>query len=181
MKLISYTGTRPGIQGVGSFAVRLGTNSLYSHTEIMFEPGDGVDHLMPDNNLQPGDNGALWCASSSAGDRMPAWSTKRAGKLGGVRFKRIVLKPEHWFIQDLPRDIFDPHATAQWFVVNQGLAYDYRHIASFVSAPMNLIFSHGVDHYTCTECTAAALGFAQSERFHPGNFPPVIERIGLIG
>lgn len=180
MKLLSYTGIRPGIQGLGSLAVQLGTNSPYSHTEIMFEPGDGVDYLMPDNNLQPSTDGALWFASSSAGDRMPEWSTKRAGKLGGVRFKRNVLKPAHWLVQDLPRDIFNPHDVAQWFVVHQGLAYDYRHIASFASAPMNLIFSHGVDHYTCTECIAAALGFKESHRFHPGNFPPVIERICLI-
>ena len=181
MKLISYTGTRSGIQGIGSVAVLFGTDSDYSHTEIMFEPGDGVEHLMPDGILLAGSEGALWCASASAGDRMPEWSPKRAGKLGGVRFKRIALKPENWYMQDLPKDMFDPVATARWFAVNQGLAYDYRHILSFGGIALNYIFGHGEDHYTCTECTAAALGFAQSERFQPGNFPPVIERSGLIG
>lgn len=180
MKLLSYIGTRPGIAAIGSYLIRRGVKSVYSHTEVLFEPGDGCAHLMPDGSLEPDETGALWCASSTAGDTIPKWSPKRAGGLGGVRFKRIVLKPENWVIQELPTSLFDPTYAAKWFVLNQGLAYDYRHILSFVSIPLNMIIGQGIDCYTCTESCAASLGYSEPERFHPGNLPIVISRINHL-
>lgn len=175
MKLISYTSTRPGIAGVGSLAVRLGTNSKYSHTEIVFEEGDGVDDLMPDGTTKAID-GALWCASSTTLDTIPIYSKVRAGRKGGVRFKRIVINPEHWMVQDIT-GFFDADAVALWFAKNQGMAYDYRGIAGYVGAVANLIFHHSDGKMSCTEACATALGFKESWRFHPGNFPVVVDHI----
>ena len=66
----------------------------------VFEPGDGVDDLMPrDSSVEaaqpstrPDASGALWCASSAAAEPIPLWSPRRAGRRGGVRFKRIILR-----------------------------------------------------------------------------------------
>lgn len=165
------------MQALGSYSVRFGTKSDFSHTEIVFEPGDGVDHLMPDGTTQPDENGAIWCASATALDRMPEWSIYRPNELGGVRFKRFVVNPDHWLIQDATNVHFDPVQVASWFVTNQGHCYDWRHIFSFGGVIMNWIFSNDKDKNTCTEAVAEAMGFSDSWRFHPGNFPNVISRI----
>ena len=175
MKLISYTATRPGIAGIGSLAVRLGTNSKYSHTEIVFEEGDMVDDIMPDGTTKAID-GTLWCASSTTLDIIPSYSLVRPGRKGGVRFKRIKINPDHWFVQDISNH-FDPEQVATWFLQNQGMAYDYRGIAGYVGALANLIFHHNEGKVSCTEACATALGFKDSWRFHPGNLPVVIDRI----
>lgn len=91
MKLASYKGTRAGLMGIGNWLIRLRLRGIYSHSEIVFEPGDGVDALMPDGTCEPDADGALWCVSSTGLERLPTWSPRRAGRLGGVRFKRIVL------------------------------------------------------------------------------------------
>lgn len=178
MKIISYTGTRPGFQAIGSWAVRKGTNSLFSHTELVFEPGDGVDHLMPDGTTEPDENGAVWCASASANDIMPEWSKRRAGHRGGVRFKRIVVDNKKWQWQALS-PVFNPTSAALLLKSMEGLGYDWRHIAGFMGPVFNLIFSHSENKVTCSEICAIALGFAQAHRFHPGNLPPVLERFPL--
>lgn len=178
MKSLSYNSIRPGIQALGSYSVRIGTKSKFSHTEIMFEPGDDVEHLVPDGNLEPID-GAYWCASASAADIIPVWSKRRAGRTGGVRFKRINPNTGHWLIQDLPSEEFSSILAATWFKEHEGLAYDWQHIFSFIGVAANWVFTQGVDKYTCTEACAAALLFKEPERFHPGNFPPVIDRVVL--
>ncbi len=66
MLLASYTSTRPGLQGVANRVIRLRLSGLYSHNELVFFPGDGVDHLMPDGTCEPID-GAYWAWSSVAG------------------------------------------------------------------------------------------------------------------
>ena len=48
MKLAFYIGTRsPWYIGLGNRLVRLRLRSQISHCELLFEPGDGVDDLMP--------------------------------------------------------------------------------------------------------------------------------------
>ena len=173
MKLISYTATRPGFQGLGSIIVRLGTNSPFSHTEIVFEPGDGVDHLMPDGTTEPDADGALWCASATASDVMPVWSKRRQGRKGGVRFKRIVVG-SNWFVQNISHETCSPVGVAQFIKEEEGLAYDWKHIAGFLGPVFNLIFSHGAEKYTCSEICAAAMGMPHAHRFQPGNLPAVI-------
>ena len=175
MKLISYLSTRPGFQGVGSWLVRQGTNSIFSHTEIVFMPGDGVDDLMPDRTTIPNEAGEFWCASATASDIMPSWSARRAGRRGGIRFKRIAISP-NWMEQDIT-DIRNPVDVVNTFLRLEGLAYDWRHIAGFMGPLFNLAFSHSASKFTCTEVCATALGFPEPSRFHPGNLPPAIEFI----
>ena len=116
MKLASYHGTRAGILGLGNILIRLRLRGIYSHSEIVFEPGDGVDALMPDGTCEPDADGALWCVSSTGLEHIPPWSPRRAGKRGGVRFKRIVIKPDHWQLDDMP----GAQAAATWAVLNEG-------------------------------------------------------------
>lgn len=178
MKLISYKAVRPGFQALGSYAVRLRLLSDLSHTEVMFMPGDGVDDLMPDGTCEPDADGAYWCASSTAAEKLPEFSKRRAGKYGGVRFKRIKLDPTHWMVQDIKG--FSARSTAQWFKDNEGMAYDWRHILSFIGMVFYWIFRQGKDHVSCTEACAKAMGFNESENFNPKNLPPVIERINRL-
>lgn len=180
MKLISYVSTRKGpLMAAGSVSVRIGTNSPFSHTELLFEPGDGVEEFIPDRILQPIE-GAYWCASASSADPIPDWSEKRKGRTGGVRLKRIKIKQDHWIQQDLPKELFDPILAMRWFKEHEGLAYDWRHIFSFVGFIFNRTLNHGYDKYTCTEAVASALGFSEPERFHPGNFPAIIHRMTVV-
>ena len=95
MLLASYKSTRPGIQGIANRIIRRRLRGQYSHSEIVFEPTDMVDALMPDGSAAPID-GALWCVSSVAAEKLPPWSQTRAGRFGGVRFKRIALSPDRW-------------------------------------------------------------------------------------
>lgn len=180
MKLLSYTGTRPGFAGLGNRLVRIRLNSPYSHTEVMFEPGDDCDEYMPDGTTEPDATGALWCASASATDRMPNWNelrNHRAGKTGGVRFKRIVVNPANWAVQPFP---FVARDVAYWFGCVEGLAYDWRHILSFLGVVPNLIFGQGDDQYTCAEACAAGGSFKHAEIFDPHNLHLVIERINEV-
>ena len=100
MKLASYVGTRDSIVGLGSRLIRLRLSGIRqalqtdntsfkdplraSHSEIVFEPGDGVDDLMPDGTCRPNEKGELWCVSSVGLERIPHFSTRRAGKRGGA-------------------------------------------------------------------------------------------------
>jgi hypothetical protein len=46
MKLASYKGTRPGIQGIGNILIRWRLEDQISHSELIFEPGDLHHHLV---------------------------------------------------------------------------------------------------------------------------------------
>lgn len=179
MKLLSYTSTRSGFKGLGSLLVRWRLRSEYSHTEMMFEPGDGVEHLVPDGSLEPDADGAYWCASSTATDPMPSYSPRRAGRSGGVRFKRIVPETSKWVIQDLSEK-YDPVATAQWFKIHEGECYDWKHILSFIGTIVNLLLQQSTTKWTCTEACGAALGFHTAEIFDPRNLPVVVDRINEL-
>lgn len=176
MKLISYTGTRSGFAGLGSILVRVRLKSAYSHTEVMFEPGDGVEHLVPDGNLEPTEEG-YWCASSVASDTLPDWSVRRKGKIGGVRFKRIQVDSGKWNIQDCQ---FDPVRAADWFHRHEGECYDWKHIFSFIGIIPNLIFSQSFTKWTCAEACGAAFGFGSPDIFDPHNLPVVTDRCNEI-
>lgn len=151
MLIASYKATRPGMQGVVNRIIRFRLRGQYSHSEIVFEPGDGVDHLMPDGSATPGQDGSLWCASSVAAERLPAHSPRRAGKTGGVRFKRIALDPVHW---DLVRVRCDPASAARWFRGHEGELYDWQLVLGFVS----WLIPQKSQRWTCSEAVAAALG-----------------------
>lgn len=164
MILASYKSTRPGWQGMANRAIRPRLRSIYSHCEVVFEPDDNVGHLMPDRSCDLDAAGALWCASSVAAEALPAHSLRRAGKAGGVRFKRIVLDPDHW---DLRRIAANPLPAAQWFKAHEGELYDWQLILGFVS----WIIPHKAQRWTCSEACAAAIGVPEVEawRFDPAS------------
>ena len=166
MLLASYKSTRPGLQGLFNRMIRLRLRGQYSHSEVVFEPGDGVDYLMPDGTAVLGQDGSLWSASSVAAEALPEFSLRRAGGTGGVRFKRVVLDPARW---DVVKVNLDAVATAQWFRAHEGEMYDWQLILGFLS----WIVPQKDQRWTCSEACAAALGITESEawRFDPVSLP----------
>jgi hypothetical protein len=164
MLLASYKSTRPGLQGLANRAIRLRLRGPYSHTEVVFEPHDQVGCLMPDGTTAPGADGGLWCASSVAAERLPDYSPRRAGRSGGVRFKRIVLDPDRW---DVRRVACSPAMAAQWFKDHEGELYDWQLILGFLA----WLIPHKATRWTCSEACAAALAVPEDEawRFDPAN------------
>ena len=167
MKAAFYIGTRSGWRGIGNVLVRWRLRSQISHCELVFEPGDGVDDLMPRDGqtmlptTQPV-AGEYWCASSSATDPMPTWSPRRAGHRGGVRFKRIdVRDSSKWLLVDVPWA--DARAAALWFREHQGALYDWQGIVGFIAWPV----PDKTDRWSCHEACAAALGHPAPSRTDP--------------
>ncbi|CAN7566055.1 hypothetical protein [Acidovorax sp. LjRoot117] len=173
MLLASYITIRPGIQGIANRLIRFRLQSKESHTEVVFEPGDGVDGLMPDGTCQPDATGALWCASSVAWERLPKHS-RRAGKRGGVRFKRIALKPEHWHLQPYRRD---PMLAAQRIKRREGEPYSWRLILGWVGWLITVIRPPSRRKTVCSQLAAEAGGVApeQAFRLDPATLRHVVE------
>lgn len=188
MKAAFYIGTRSGLNGIGSVITRFrlsgfdgltGKNapmSQISHCELVIEPHDGVDDLMPLDGLtmlpttQPID-GALWLAGASATDAMPRWSPRRAGARGGVRFKRVDVRSGKWLLVDL--DHLSPaqkRAAVQWFVDHQGAMYDWLLIGQFIA----WLIPENPERHVCHEALAAALGIAGSHRLNPASLCEVL-------
>ena len=156
MKLASYKSTRPGAQGIANRLIRARLRGAYSHSELVFEPGDPVEQFMPDGSCEPDADGALWCASSVAAEALPTYSPRRAGRIGGVRFKRIALNPAHWDVLPMRAD---PLNAARWFAEHQGAPYDWQLIAGFMAW-----FVPGKDgRWTCSEAGAAAVGVPEKD------------------
>jgi hypothetical protein len=160
MLLASYKSTRPGIQGVANRIIRWRLKGPYSHSEIVFEPGDDVGAWMPDGTCQPDANGALWCVSSVAGERLPAWSDRRAGALGGVRFKRITLDPSRW---DLVPVQADPLKAASLARLIEGAMYDWQQVAGYLS----WLIPDKADRWSCAEVCAYLMCIPDAWRFDP--------------
>jgi hypothetical protein len=129
MKHASFIGTRPGIMGLGNALIRLRLRGNASHCEMVFEPGDGVDHLMPDGTCEPDSQGRLWCASSVGLEKLPQYSRRRAGKLGGVRFKRIDVSGPEW---ELTPTNTQPLYAANTAAFYEGARYDWGYILAFL-------------------------------------------------
>ena len=162
MKAAFFLGTRsPWYVGLGNRLVRLRLGSQISHCELVFEPGDGVDDLMPDGTCARTGDG-LWCASSAAAEPIPPWSPRRAGSKGGVRFKRIHAEdPSQWLLVDVPWA--DARAAAIWFKDHQGALYDWQGIFGFVAWPI----PGRAQRWACHEAVAAALGHPAPARTDP--------------
>lgn len=174
MKAAFYIGTRSGWRGIGNVLVRWRLRSQISHCELVFEPGDGVDHLMPQDGqtmlptAQPID-GAHWCASSAAAEPIPRWSKRRPGKTGGVRFKRInVHDPSKWLLVDLG------HAgalfAAEWFREHEGALYDWQGIVGFLAWPV----PNKADRWTCHEAVGRALDIFGAHRLDPASLCEIL-------
>lgn len=161
MKLASYTGTRAGWRGAGNVITRWRVKDRISHNEIVFEPTDPVGMFMPDKTAELLD-GAYWCGSSTATDIMPPWSQRRAGHIGGVRFKRIELDPNKWILRDLNR--CDAVLAAETFKRYEGDPYDWENIASYINF---LLAWQNDDRKTCNEICGMAIGLRDPWRFSP--------------
>ena len=159
MLLASYKSTRPGWQGVANRIIRWRLRGQYSHSEIVFEPADDVADLMPDRSVDAID-GSLWCVSSVAAERLPDWSQKRAGRVGGVRFKRIKLDHQRW---DLVKLDGDARLAAVRAKLLEGERYDWPGVFGFVWWPIRAI----AGWWSCAELCARLMGLNEPERQDP--------------
>ena len=161
MQLLSYHGTRAGFMGLGNWLIRLRLRGRFSHSEILFEPGDGVDDLMPDGTTAPDADGATWCASSTGLEPVSAWSGRRAGHRGGVRLKRIVVDPAKWTRTPLPAAA--ARRAAQWARTHEGQLYDWQLIFGFIA----WLVPNKASRVMCSEACAEMLGFEEAWRYDP--------------
>lgn len=119
---------------VQDWAIRLATRSPYSHVELIEGPAElGQESL---------------CLSSS-------------GRDGGVREKRIVLKPESW---DLVAVNSDPRGVGAFVRGRIGARYDYIGI---LFSQVFALARHDEAKWFCSEICAAALGMANAQRMSP--------------
>lgn len=171
MRLASYTGAYGLLDKICSALIRWRLRGPYAHTEIVFEPGDGHDvaKLMPDGSLEPTDEG-YWCASSVATGYMPPWSKRRAGKVGGVRFRRINMSPAEWDL--LSVGFADPVYAAQWAYDNEGTPYDWDLILGYIA----WFFPNQDDRVLCSEACAEMLGFPEAWRLDPVLLAIIVKR-----
>lgn len=173
MKIAFYISTRkPWYIGLGNRLIRLRLKSQISHCEMVFEPGDGVDHLMPDGTTVMDDQFTLWCAGSSASDKIPDWSERRKGKHGGVRFKRInVQDSSKWLLVDIKNQ--NTISVYNWFNRYSGAMYDWQGIVGFIA----WFIPHQTSRWTCHEACAAALGIEDAWRLDPASLYNVVNYV----
>jgi len=86
---------------------------------------------------------------------------------GGVRFKEIHFKPEHWDFVDLPED---ETAARRWFTIHAGQKYDIWGDARFIIG----LARHSNDRWFCSEAMAEALGIPESWRFGPNGLASIL-------
>ena len=168
MLLASYKSTRPGLQGVANIAIRIRLRGLYSHSEIVFEPGDGVGHLMPDGTCDAGQDGSLWSVSSVAAERLPAWSRQRPGRIGGVRFKRIAFDKDRWDLVPVHRNPLEAATRAKAY---EGAPYDWRLIVGYVS----WLMPGSSTAWCCHEIAGYMLGIPNPHRLDPCSLHDVVQ------
>ncbi|TRD16983.1 hypothetical protein [Palleronia caenipelagi] len=114
--------------------IRFATRSAYSHVELI----GGVAQL--------GEEAV--CFSSSSRD-------------GGVREKRILLRPDHWDLVFAPIDPEPPVA-----VLTSHLGARYDMVGILLSQTLAL-GRHDPDKWFCSEIIAAALGLSSPQRYSP--------------
>ena len=164
MKLASYKGLRSNNLNITDRLIRFRLGGIYSHSEIIFTPEDGVDKFLPDKSSQPDDDGGYWSASSASFDRMPSNSVRRTGKMGGVRFKRIQYNPDKWDIIDYAKD---PERAVRTFIQCEGMHYDWRLIYGIAAWPVSLVLRQGTHSFICSEICALAGGFKEPHLYNP--------------
>lgn len=163
MLLASYVGTRPGLQGVANLIIRRRFGRAESHSEVVFEPGDGVDDLMPDGTAAPDAEGRLWGFSFVAAERLPLDSPRRAGKIGGGRLKRIKVHGQpQWTVQKFYRDA---RAAARLALDLRGMAYAWWLVAGWAGWLLRRVQR---SHMVCSQFPAIVFGLARPDLIDPG-------------
>ncbi|WP_224826303.1 hypothetical protein [Cognatishimia sp. MH4019] len=115
-------------------SVRLATRSRYSHVELI--AGTALHGV------------TTQCLSAS-------------GRDGGVRVKRILLKPESWDLVELRIDPVNP---AQFIHDRIGAQYDYKGI---LLSQVLALGRHYESRWFCSEICAAALDLPNPQRVSP--------------
>lgn len=138
--LASYKGTRPGWHGLANRAIRHGSRSIYSHTEVCIG-----------NPLRA----AVLCVSASGVD-------------GGVRSKVMQLSPENWDVVALPS--VTPSRVLDVLREHDGCGYDYRGVARFAAPmlPDWIIKPSALDWF-CSELAAHIMCMAEPWRYSPAD------------
>lgn len=119
---------------VQDWLIRFATRSKFSHVELI----EGKASL----------GQVALCLSSS-------------GRDGGVRDKRIVLKPESWVLIEVNSD---PRGVGQFIRERIGARYDYLGI---LFSQIFALARHDERKWFCSEICAAALGMANAQRMSP--------------
>lgn len=88
----------------------------------------------------------------------------------GVRFKNIILNPEHWDVIEVPG--IDEQKVHNWFMEHLGQPYDVRGLINFIIPVGN---SKG---WFCGEALAASLGINEPWRLDPNSLARVLEFAG---
>lgn len=115
-------------------AIRWATRGRYSHVELIA------------GSAQHGE--IAQCLSSS-------------GRDGGVRSKRILLKPDSWYLVELQ---IDPAKPTQFIRDRIGAQYDYKGI---LLSQVLALGRHDEPRWFCSEICAAALDLPNPQRVSP--------------
>lgn len=174
MKIASYKGTRAFPFNIGNILIRLRLRGDYSHTELVFEPGDNVAEFMPDKSLEITSEG-FWSISAVALEKLPEYSKKRAGKVGGVRFKRINFDPSNWDIIEVPKSV-SAQQVAKLANELEGDKYDWMLIGSFLA----WFLRNESKRFTCNELIAYLLGIKEPWRLDPCSLHNVCEYVNQV-
>lgn len=135
MTLAFYKGRGASLwQRVQDKAIRFATGGKYSHVELI--AGTALHGKIAQ------------CLSSS-------------GRDGGVRSKRILLKPESWDLIELQ---IDPDRPAQFIRDRIGAPYDYKGI---LLSQVLALGRHDESRWFCSEICAAALSIPSPQRVSP--------------
>ena len=133
--------------------------------------GDRGEWLWENNQegtCQPNEKGELWCVSSIGLERIPSFSRRRAGKLGGVRFKRINVNSPAWELDD---PCASAQSAAEWAAANQGRMYDWQLIFGFLA----WFIPNKKSRVMCSEACAEMLGLRDAHRFDPCTLQAVVK------
>ena len=89
-------------------------------------------------------------------------------KDGGIRFKHIDLRPDHWDLVEL--EGYDPAYAYNWFKEHEGRKYDILGILGFVFGPLR----QDKKRFFCTEAIGHALKMKEPWRLDPNAMYAVV-------
>jgi len=126
--------------------------------------GDSVYQRLQDGIIRSVTRGIYSHVELISGDALhgqPAICLSASGRDGGVREKRILLKPESW---DLVAMHMDSGVPCEFIRGHLGARYDY---AGLMLSQVLAFARHNPDKWFCSEICAAALGFPNPQRVSP--------------